>query len=225
RQPEIKASAVIETQSAHGPEPLAVLILRDDNANPETVVTRANESLAEYQRVRRWFVWQGEDFPRTATQKIRKQVVAEKVWAELAGETPSATTNHAEPLAEIVARLSKDASVRLDPSAKLETDLKLDSLGRVELLSALEDRYQVEIDEAAFTEATTIAEVEKVVREGRHEEAASYPYPRWQQRWPLSWLRMALFYLIIVPLTRVMGRPKITGREHLRDVRGPLVFT
>src|SRR5207253_5276353 len=29
RQPEIKASAVIETQTPHGPEPLAVLILRD----------------------------------------------------------------------------------------------------------------------------------------------------------------------------------------------------
>ena len=33
--------------------------------------------------------------------------------------------------------------------------LKLDSMGRIELLSALEDKYQIEIDEAAFTEATT----------------------------------------------------------------------
>ena len=61
RQPEIKASAVIETQGVHGPEPLAVLILRDDLAKPDAVINRANESLAEYQRVRRWFVWPGED--------------------------------------------------------------------------------------------------------------------------------------------------------------------
>src|SRR5260370_2935137 len=41
RQPEIKASAVIETQSAHGPEPLAVLILRDNRVKTEAGVGRA----------------------------------------------------------------------------------------------------------------------------------------------------------------------------------------
>ena len=40
----------------------------------------------------------------------------------------------------------------------------LDSLGRIELLSALEERYQIEIDEAAFTAATTVDEIERIVR-------------------------------------------------------------
>ncbi|HEY3103596.1 MAG TPA: AMP-binding protein, partial [Pyrinomonadaceae bacterium] len=167
RQPEIKASAVIETQSAHGPEPLAVLILRDDDASPDAVIERANHSLAHHQRIRRWFVWSGEDFPRTATQKIRKQVVAERVRDSLDGAIPFAAASDASPLAEIVTRIGKSAPTKVDPSAKLETDLKLDSLGRVELLSALEDRYQVEIDEAAFTSTTTLADVEKIVREGK----------------------------------------------------------
>jgi long-chain acyl-CoA synthetase len=92
------------------------------------------------------------------------------------------------------------------------------------LLSAIEDRYQLEIDEAAFTDATTLAEVEKTIREGRHKEAAQYPYPKWQQRWPLSWLRIVLLYLIVLPATRVMGWPRISGKEHLGKVTGPLVF-
>ena len=125
---------------------------------------------------------------------------------------------------EIVSRIGKDAPAKLDPSAKLGTDLKLDSLGRVELLSALEDRYQVEIDEAAFTDATTLADVEKIIRQGKHEEAAAYPYPRWQQHWPLNWLRIALLYLIVLPAIRIMGWPGISGREHLRKLRGPIVF-
>jgi long-chain acyl-CoA synthetase len=62
-QPEIKASVVIETESAHGPEPLAVLILRDNQVKPDAVINRANESLSQHQQVRRWFVWSGEDFP------------------------------------------------------------------------------------------------------------------------------------------------------------------
>src|SRR5882724_8979577 len=229
RQPEIKAAVVIEIEGPHGPEPLAVLILRDIRANVEATVNQVNELLAPHQQVRRWYVWPGGDFPRTATQKVRKQVVAEVVRAELAGTSRihgsgASIVGGSNVLVEIIARINKDVPATLDPSAKLGTDLKLDSLGRVELLSALEDRYQLEIDEAAFTDGTTLAEVEMIIREGRHEEAAPYPYPQWQQRWPLSWLRIVLLYLIVLPATRVLGWPRIRGREYLRNVRGPLVF-
>ena len=224
RQPEIKASAVIESESAHGPEPLAVLILRDDHAKPDAVINRANESLGQHQKVMRWIVWPGEDFPRTATQKIRKQVVADKVAAALAGAIPSLAANASNPLAEIVGRVSSEPPSKLEPSAKLGTDLKLDSLGRVELLSALEDHYQVEIDEATFTDVTTLAEVEKIVREGRPRESEHFPYPRWQQKWPVSWLRIALMYSVVFPFICIMGWPKIRGKENLRALRTPVVF-
>jgi long-chain acyl-CoA synthetase len=230
RQPEIKAGVVIEIEGPHGPEPLAALILSDEHANPEAAVKRVNELLAPHQQIRRWFIWPGEDFPRTATQKVRRRVVGEVVRAELAGAarmsgravTPA--VSHSNDLVEIIARINRDLPAPLDPSAKLGADLKLDSLGRVELLSALEDRYQLEIDEAAFTDGTTLAEVEKIIRAGRHEQAAPYPYPKWQQRWPVSWLRIALLYLIVLPATRIIGWPGIRGKEYLNKVRGPLVF-
>jgi long-chain acyl-CoA synthetase len=230
RQPEIRASAVMEIEGPHGPEPLAVLLLGDDQADAEAVINRANESLAPHQQVRRWFVWSGEDFPRTPTQKVRRRVIAEVVSTGLAGAVPAAgsfvvsAAGHSNDLAEIVSRVTKEAPANLAQSAKLGTDLKLDSLGRVELLSALEDRYQVEIDEAVFTDLTTLGEVERIIREGKNEEAPQFPYPRWQQRWPLSWLRIALLYLIVLPATRIMGWPGISGREHLRGIRGPMVF-
>ena len=40
---------------------------------------RANESLAEYQRMREWFVWAESDFPRTSTGKPRINVIARSV--------------------------------------------------------------------------------------------------------------------------------------------------
>ena len=229
RQPEIKAGVVIETEGPHGPEPLTVLILRDAGANAEATINRVNGLLAPHQQIRRWYVWPGEDFPRTATQKVRKQVVGEVVRAELADAahisgSGASACGRANDLVGIIARINKDAPPTLRPSAKLGTDLRLDSLDRVELLSALEDRYQIDIDEAAFSDATTLAEVENIIREGRHEEATQYPYPKWQQRWPLRWLRIALLYLIVLPVTRIMGWPSITGGEYLRNVRGPLVF-
>ncbi len=98
RQPEIKAAVVIEIEGPHGPEPLAVLILRDDQANAESVINRANELLALHQQIRRWFVWLGEDFPRTAMQKVRKQLVREVVRAESARADQSSGSAVAPPI-------------------------------------------------------------------------------------------------------------------------------
>jgi len=51
-----------------------------------------------------------------------------------------------------------------------------------------------------------------------------YPYPRWQQRWPVTWLRVALLYLIAFPAIRIMGWPKVRGREHLGKLCGPVAL-
>jgi long-chain acyl-CoA synthetase len=222
RQPEIKESAVIQLEGPHGSEPVAVLFLRDEVADLWEVINRANESLAPHQRVRRWFVWPGEDFPRTPTQKIRKQIVADSVRAHLAG-TPLSAAMPEGSVGDIIKQISRDPIVNLNPTAKLGIDLRLDSLARVELLSALEDRYQVEIDEAALTDATTLADVEKIVREQRGQ-VSPYPYPRWQQKWPVSWLRIALLYGIAFTAIRLLGWPRVRGKEHLNRLKGPTVF-
>ncbi|HEV8138135.1 MAG TPA: AMP-binding protein, partial [Pyrinomonadaceae bacterium] len=221
RQPEIKESAVIQLDGSHGPEPVAVLILHDKDVDARKPITRANELLAPHQRVRRWLVWQGEDFPRTPTQKIRKQIVTERVRAQLGG-MPSSGAMPEGSVGDIIKQISREPIVNLNPTANLGIDLKLDSLARVELLSALEDRYQVEIDEAAFTDTTTLADVEKIVREQR--DVAPYPYPRWQQKWPVSWLRIALLYGIAFTAIRILGWPRVRGKQHLSKLKGPMVF-
>jgi long-chain acyl-CoA synthetase len=220
RQPEIKTSAVIEIDGPHGPEPMAVLILRDDKEGAGAAIDRANKSLAQHQQLRRWAIWPEAEFPFTTTQKVRKQVIME--WMKESSGTTSAGSF--ETLEKILSQVSGDVAQEFVPSARLGPDLKLDSLGRVELLSALEDSYQVELDEAALTEETTLGDVRKLVRESKREAAAPYPYPRWQQRWPMSWLRIVLLYLIVLPLTRIMGRVEIRGATNLHDLSGPFVF-
>src|SRR6185503_5348549 len=78
-QPEIRDSAVIGIDGAQGPEPMAVLILRDERARAGEAVKRANETLAGHQQIRRWAIWPEQDFPRTPTQKVRKVEV--KQWS------------------------------------------------------------------------------------------------------------------------------------------------
>lgn len=224
RDPEVRDSAVIGIEGPLGPEPLAVLLLRDEHSDAEAVIKRANESLAEYQQIRRWFVWPEKDFPRTTTtRKVRKRDVIAAVKAQAAGplvRQPRPTSS----LVETIARVSGETPQRLDLSANLTTDLKLDSLGRVELMSALEDRYQVELDEAAFTSATTLGDVEKMLHEKATEHARPYPFPEWPLRFPATWIRLFVLYLLILPITSLMGWVRAQGKQHLRELRGPVLF-
>ena len=249
-QPEIRLSAVVGIESARGTEPLAVLILRDPRAAPAEVVGRTNAQLARHQQIRHWHVWREQDFPRTATHKIRKREILASILSEqkLAGANGGAASASAEvsssaSLAQVVSTLVAHPS-SLDASANLATDLKLDSLGRVELLSALEDRYQVELDEASFTAATTLGDIEKLIRSGisledeagaspgsaaasgsaASETASSaaqsrYPYPEWAQRFPFTWLRLLLFYLMALPITRLLCWVRVRGRANLDALR------
>jgi long-chain acyl-CoA synthetase len=92
------------------------------------------------------------------------------------------------------------------------------------LLSALEDHYQVDIDESVFTAATTVGDIEKLLREGAHGEAIEFPYPKWSRRFPVTWIRFVVFYLVMWPLVWLMSRARVTGKEHLKDARGPMLF-
>ncbi|HSE35788.1 MAG TPA: AMP-binding protein, partial [Blastocatellia bacterium] len=229
-QSEVRDSAVIGLETPQGSEAFAVLLLKDERADPAAVVKRANESLSPYQQIRRWTVWPEEDFPRTPTLKIRKPAVLEKVRQTSAiRDQSSVDVAHAQRapssfILNAIARVSGESLEEVDRSANLEMDLNLDSLGRVELLGALEDHYQVDIDEAAFTAATTLGDIEKMIREGAREKAVRYEYPHWAQRFPATWIRFVVFYLVILPLTRWMSRATVIGKEQLNGLNGPVLF-
>src|SRR5881409_3690184 len=54
-QAEVRDCVVVPLARNGNAEPCAVLILRRDTYDPGEVVARANQSLAEYQHIRRWF--------------------------------------------------------------------------------------------------------------------------------------------------------------------------
>jgi len=229
RQPAIKASAVIPLPGSKGTAPLAVLIPRDKSADVDAAVQDANELLAEFQRIRHWVVWPKSDFPRTpGTRKIIKGQVADAVTVLLdeSAETTERIEDAVAPLSlPVISRIAGVSPASLNPSANLSDDLKLDSLGRVELLSALEDQYQIELDEAAITEATTLGDIERIVSRGR-SESVPYPYPRWAMRFPMTWIRPLVYHLFLLPLTLIMCRVRVIGDDHLCTLNAskPVVF-
>lgn len=174
-------------------EAMAVLIPSDANADLNAAVARANSSLAEFQRIRHWTTWPEPDFPRTIGTR---KIMKTRIAESL---------NHPSP------------------SVFLPSLANLDSLGRVELLSALEERYQIELDEAAFTEATTVEDLERLVREGT-TEAVAYPYPAWAMRFPVTWIRPLVYHLFLLPLTRIMCSVRVEGAEKLSGLKAPVLL-
>jgi long-chain acyl-CoA synthetase len=218
QQAGVKDCAVVALPRGGNAEPCAVLILRDGDSAKD-IVRRANESLAEYQRMRNWFVWPEEDFPRTSTQKPRTNLIQQAVVAKLGD--PRATELPSSPLAELITRVTGRAAA-LNAQQELDADLGLSSLDRVELLSALEDRYQVDLSETRFAAVNTVGDLERMLH-GQFLVRAVYHYPRWVQRWPVTWIRQITDHLLLLPAVFILAWPRIEGREHLREVRSPVL--
>ena len=219
RQPQIKDTVVVPLARDGNAEPCAVLILRDDS-DPEAVIQQANNLLAEYQRIHCWFVWPEDDFPRTSTQKPRVKVIVDAVQKHFAGDHGAAV--HGSPLAELIQRVTGRTPSQLSSGSNLEADLNLSSLDRVALLSAVEDRYQVDLSDTRFSSINTVGDLERALH-GEVPPRKRYHYPRWVQRWPVTWIRFLTNHLLLLPAVFILGWPRIEGRENLRDVNGPVL--
>jgi long-chain acyl-CoA synthetase len=221
KHPGVRDCVVLPMERKGNAEPCAVLLVNDvGDSIAQQAIEAANASLAEYQRIRTWTIWPDLDFPRTSAGKPRLSVIAARTREILDGQPASfpATTPGQNMVADLLAKVGAGAA---EPT-HLERNLNLSSLDRVELMSALEQKFHVELSETAFSEAKTVAEVERLVRQPAAHRA-EYIYPHWTQRAPVRWLRLAVYYGLVWPATQILGHPKIVGREHLRDLRGPML--
>jgi long-chain acyl-CoA synthetase len=221
KQPGVRDCVVIPSERGGHAEPCAFLLVENGadvrEESVQKVIENANGSLAEYQRVHRWLVWPEPDFPRTPTGKPRLSLIAARA-AESQDGTALANARDGT-LDDLLGKFSSAKG----SSEKLDRDLNLTSLDRVELMSALEERFQVELNETSFAEAKTVADVQRLLEQPAAHRT-EYVYPRWTQRAPARWLRLAVYYTLVWPATQILAHPKVVGRNHLRGVSGPVLF-
>jgi long-chain acyl-CoA synthetase len=217
---QVRDCAVVGMRSGSDMEPCAVILPQtmDDNSPRAAAqieeecayaVTHANRFLAEYQRIRKWVIWPEADFPRTSTGKPR--------YAQISARLPELLEpgKNAAPARDFF----KSLGFSFSHGEKLE---ELSSLDRVELLSAVEQRYHVELNETAFAEARTVEDVQRLLlRPGA--KRGEYHYPRWTQWEVVRWFRLLIYYALVWPATKILGHPRIVGKENLRELRGPVI--
>src|ERR1700733_12808988 len=213
-QPGVKESVVIALERDGNAEPCAVLLLENTSVDAGLAVLSANKSLADFQQIRRWVVWPEPDFPRTPTQKPllpRIRAVAEAKFGAQT-ETPGAS-----PLRELVAGITGRPLSGISSGSALDVELNMSSLDRVELMSALEGGYQVDLNEEKFSEIKTVGQLEQLLQKPSPSRR-EYSYPRWGQNWLVTCIRLAVYYLLVWPVTYILAAPRVKGRENLRGL-------
>ena len=218
--PGVKDSAVVGV--AHGAEErVHAVLLLDGRRDTDTIVREANGRLQDHQRIRSASVWPGTELPRTeGTRKLKRAQIRE--WVR------SGSTAVAEPRADTVeALLARFAQGRDISGVTTLEELGLSSLERVELMVALEDRFQTRIDEGRFAEAASVGDLKKLLEQPATDETeADEPvdFPTWNRTLPVRVLRRLSMATWILPLARVFAHVRVDGHDHLTRIDGPVVF-
>jgi long-chain acyl-CoA synthetase len=218
-QDGVRESAVVGIGDGAEERAHAVLVL-ESGADPDTVIRNANAQLQDHQRVRTFSVWPGSELPRTeGTRKLKRRVIRD--WVQ--SGSSAAPAGAADTFESLLERFAHGRA--LAGSTTLE-ELGLSSLERVELMVALEDRFQTRLDEGGFSETSSIGDLKQLVERATTTEPVDEPvnFPVWNRRWPVPLIRRLSQTTWILPLARVFAHAKIEGLQHLRELSGPVVF-
>ena len=111
---------------------------------------------------------------------------------------------------------------QIGDDSNLSDDLGLDSLGRVELLSAIEQELGAHVDDDRVGPETTLAELTAMVREGA--QAQPMRFPKWGRAWWCRLLRAGLQYALVFTTLHLFYTIRVYGKDNLAGLRGPVLF-
>ena len=218
---EVTDSCVIGIKKRSGIFEIHAVLLGEIE-DPQSVVRSANENLASYQKITGWSVWPEDDFPRSATRKVRRKEVL--TWLEKREEVPEKEVHVAKtPLIHLLSETTGISSALITPETKIVPDLNVDSLLRVELVARIEEKFGMHIDEVKINLETSVADVEDLIKTGE-KPAEKIRFKKWTISWWARLNRTIHQIVWIFPITRIFVKLKVEGREHLKDLSLPAVF-
>lgn len=225
RQPQITDCAVVPATQ----QPVAVLIAPQGRASAEHAIASANRELADFQHINLWYLWPGSDLPRTSTGKVRRRAVTDWVAQQVTAATTTATTT--DPLLALIESIASAPATKTDDTARLAEDLHLDSLGRLQLQTAIEQRFGIALSDEAFLSIETLGLLRAATAHPAASQdqqavtpaAASAPsplpqppqqsteflYPHWPWWRAAAAIRILFLELIIRPLVWLLLNPGV----------------
>ena len=208
--PGVGESAVVGFES-EGREQVHAVAVLEPGVSAEAVVRAANRQLESHQQIRGLLAWPESTLPRTeGTGKLKRVAIGD--WLRGAGALPSSGVS---ANADLLDGYTDDTPL---------SEVALSSLDRVELMVKAEKGTAGQISEASFSEAQTVGELRRVSRDARAQPAETIRFPRWNRSVLARAVRRIALPLVLLPLLRFFVWLRVSGRQHLRDVQGPVLF-
>ena len=224
----VKDSCVLGLPTKSGMVKIFAVLLLDkleveaQRAEIQLIIERANNNLASYQQINDFTVWEQEDFPRSATKKVKKEEVLKVIREQIEGKPKVALEFEVTTLMQILSNISGVDLSDLNDNKKIVSELQLDSLMRVELILRIEDRFGVLIDESLITINTTVRQLQEII--DKKEPAKKFPALK---KWPRSWwaeVIRVIGQLKIILFSKIFFRLEVQGLENLENIDGPVIF-
>ncbi|MFH0898171.1 MAG: AMP-binding protein [bacterium] len=217
----VQDSCVVGLEKSGGHVEIHAVLLCKGSCNGQNIIDQANKHLASYQQIASGTLWPEQDFPRSATRKIKKHEVIE--WLKHhKGQQATQTKTTSTPLVRILAQLTGTDAALIIKKTKLVSELGLDSLLRIELIMRIEQEFNVAIDEAKITTNTTLADLETLIVQ--HQPITpTPPLKRWPRFTIVAALRL-LFQSFLFLISRIFCTLRINGIQHVKALSGPVIF-
>ena len=216
----VREGCVIGLDRGAGEEVHAVLIPDGSGRVPEEVVAEVNARLDELHRITSFTRWPEADFPKTTTLKVRKFQVKERVRQ---GLVTGGGAVAADRLAVLVASVTGVPAERVTDEAVLATDLGLTSIGRLELVNALEIEFRLDLEDSVIGPATRVADLREIIQRRAKIEIRERFRP-WAAKALAVVMRRILDAVLHYPLFRSFVTLETAGLDHLRNLGGPVMF-
>lgn len=220
RQAGVRESCVLG-MGEHEDRIHAVLLL-DAGIDGAGVVRAANDLLPVEQRIADFSIWPQDEFPKTNTLKIQRNVVRRVVAEQLAGQKADQAEARAPRLLAMLAEASDMPWEEIRPEHRLKQDLGLGSIDLVELALRLEQAFQIEIDDMAIHAETTVQDLKDIIANPRQVKT-NLQFRPWTRWWPVHFLRGIFNWVILRPVLWTFCDMRIQGRENTRDLQGPVL--
>lgn len=225
----VRDSAVVGIDRGAGQQDIHAVLLVAPGlataAHAERIISEANAHLASYQHITAWSIWPLDDFPRSATRKVKKEEVLRWLRERSAALVVQAAIPEAmrSPLLHLLADVTGADLRQIRPEMRLVSDLHLDSLLRIELVARIEDQFNSVLDEAMIDSTTTVNDLTQFIR-----RAGAGSKRKRLNRWPRSFfasmVRSLAWIAFFAPFSRLVMRLEVHGRNHLKASDLPVIF-
>lgn len=207
RIPGVHESAVI------GKDRVRAVLVLEPGADAHEIVREANHRLEGHQKIRDVSIWSGAELPRTqSTGKLKRAEIAQAI------ATGAAPQQSDDALVALIRKYAPDRTITADTTLD---ELGLSSLDRVQLMLELEQKLNTEIDERAFSSVAKVADLAKPAQAAREKP---FEFPQYSRGWIARTVRRAALPAFLLPLLRIFAHIRVSGRENLASLQGPVIF-